>query len=99
MNIPFLTALEGVKTVMTFQTTLFTLGNSHAVRLPKKLLEELSFAEHQPVVLRVNETGAIVIEKDHASPYKSLKDRFTGYTGDYQAEEWDTGERVGKELL
>ena len=85
--------------MMTFQTNVFTLGNSHAVRIPKRLLEALSYSDHEPVELSAAEDGTIVIKKAAKNSYRTLRDRFSGYTGDYQPGEWDTGPQVGKELL
>ncbi|MDR1802041.1 MAG: hypothetical protein LBQ94_00405 [Treponema sp.] len=34
-----------------------------------------------------------------AGKHITLKERLKNYSGDYKAEEWDTGEPVGRELL
>lgn len=85
--------------IAAFRTTVFALGNSHAVRIPKRLLESLAYKENESVELSVGEEGSIIMKKLTPATYRSLKDRFTGYTGDYQPGEWDTGKPVGKEVL
>lgn len=84
---------------MNYQTNVFTLGNSHAVRIPKRILEALSYGDHEAVSLSVTENGSILIRKSKSNGYLSLRERFAGYTGNCQCQEWDTGQPVGKELL
>lgn len=46
-------------------------------------------------------TGICRIKKaseEQEKSYPSLVERFSGYTGDYAPEEWDTGAVVGKEI-
>ena len=85
---------------MNYQTHIFMTGNSQAVRLPKALLEFLGFGSGDEVTLSADqEANAIIIQKAKPVPYKSIKDLFAGYSGDYRPAEWDTGQGVGKELL
>ena len=84
---------------LSFKTAIFTLGNSNVVRIPKRLLESLSYAVNEPVELSVGENNSIVIKKAASKPYRTIEDRFAGYTGDYRPGEWDTGKPVGKEIF
>lgn len=85
---------------MSYNASIFSLGNSHAVRLPKKLLEAIGFLGNEKVVISTNEDDAIIIKKAARRTYsKSLEDRFAGYTGGYSPVEWDVGGSVGKEIF
>lgn len=82
-----------------YYSNIFSLGNSHAIRLPKKLLEALSFKNNERVIISATEDDTIIIKKAAPNVYRSIKDRFQGYTGSYTAVEWDTGDQVGKEIF
>ena len=80
-------------------TTIQKWGNSQAVRLPKSILEEVSLEENDQVEI-VSENETIIIKKAirKRRAKKSLEERFAGYTGDYQCEEYDWGKPMGKEV-
>ena len=85
---------------MNYDTSIFALGNSHAIRLPKILLDALNFNLDEKVVISMNDdSDTIIIKKASPKVYKSIKDRFVGYTGEYVPVEWDTGKAVGMELF
>lgn len=71
-------------------------GNSHAIRIPKGILVLSNFHENDKVEIEADDNQIIIkhIQKKHLT----LKERFEGYTGDYNIEEWDTGKPVGKEI-
>ena len=79
-------------------TTIQKWGNSHAVRLPKIVLESLFLQENDAVEIKtVNDTIVIskAIRKRRAKI--SLEERFKDYTGEYSCEEYDWGSPVGRE--
>ena len=81
-----------------YRTSVFPLGNSHAVRLPKDLMDAVSFRNHEKIMIQATESGEILIQKEPSVSYPSIAERFAGYSGDYQPSEWDTGQS-GREIL
>ena len=77
-------------------TTIQKWGNSHAVRIPKYLLEKTCLQENDPVEIKV-EDGAVMIIP--IKKHRTLQDRIAEYSGEYNCEEWDTGIPKGKEVL
>lgn len=75
--------------------TIQKWGNSHAVRLPKAILEMAKIHENERVEIKV-ENGMIIINP--VKKYRTLEERIAGYKGDYQCSEWDTGKQTGKEV-
>jgi len=78
--------------------TIQKWGNSQAVRLPKAILELAQFGENENVAISV-ENNKIVIEKKAGVQHRTLKERLTGFAGEYTFEEWNTGAPVGSEVL
>ena len=83
---------------MYYTTNIFSLGNSHAVRLPKKLLDALSFSDNEAVTITSPDNKSVLIQRAVPDEHKKITERFRGYSGDYSAVEWDTGLPVGKEI-
>lgn len=71
-------------------------GNSQGIRLSKDDLNKAGFVLEETVDLYV-EDNKIILEK----PKKelTLEELFADYDGDYNPEEWDTGDSVGDEIL
>ena len=78
--------------------TIQKWGNSHAIRLPKGILEAVALRENERVEITA-EQDVITIKKANKRKYKNLEELFNGYTGDYNCSEWNTGTSVGKEVL
>ncbi len=76
-------------------TTIQKWGNSQAVRIPKAILEMAEFRENDRVEIKVQDGNLLIIP---IKKRKTLADRITGYKGDYQCSEWDTGKPSGKEV-
>lgn len=70
-------------------------GNSHAIRLPKGILEVADLHENDRVEINADNDSIVIkrINKKH----KTLEERLVDYTGDYICNEWDTEETKGKE--
>ena len=85
---------------MNFNTHIFSVGNSQAIRIPKKLLEFLGFHTGDQVSLSVDDQAkSIIIKKAVPDTYKSIRELFAGYhSSGYIPSEWDTGELLGKEI-
>lgn len=84
------------KEVMYVYTTIQKWGNSHAIRLPKALLEMTELNENDSVEIRVQDGNLVIIPvKKHIT----LKERIAEYKGDYKCSEWDTGKPLGKEVF
>jgi antitoxin MazE len=80
------------------RSTIQKWGNSQAIRLPKAILKSANLAENEAVQIFA-ETDRIIIQKDIEKKHKTIKERCTGYDGDYVFEEWDTGPAVGCEVI
>lgn len=77
-------------------STIQKWGNSHAVRLPKAILEMASLKENDKVEIKVQDGNLVIIPvKKHVT----LKERIAEYKGDYRCEEWNTGTPTGKEVF
>jgi len=70
-------------------------GNSHAIRLPKGILEVAELHENDRVEINADRDSIVIkrLKKKHTT----LEERIANYTGDYNCSEWDTGETKGKE--
>lgn len=55
-------------------------GNSHGIRLPKTLLEELNIRENDRVEI-TRQDNTISIKKAAVHPHKTLEERLTAYYG------------------
>lgn len=71
-------------------------GNSHAIRLPKGILEVADLHENDRVEIQADKNSIVIqrLNKRH----KTLEERLADYKGDYQCSEWDTGDTKGKEV-
>ena len=77
-------------------TTIQKWGNSHAIRLPKGLLEVASLREDDRVEINA-ENGCIIIRRANKK-HRTLEERLAGFKDGYKCSEWDTGEPQGKEV-
>ncbi|MTI48908.1 AbrB/MazE/SpoVT family DNA-binding domain-containing protein [Sporosalibacterium faouarense] len=71
-------------------------GNSHAVRLPKSLLESVEMKENSEVEIKVQDGNLIIIP---IKKHKTLEERIAEYQGEYKCKEWDVGKTKGNEVL
>ena len=84
---------------MYYTTNIFALGNSHAIRLPKKLLDALSFSDNETVMITSPDSKSVLIQKYALKTHRTIQERFQEYSGGYTASEWNTGLPAGKELI
>lgn len=73
-------------------------GNSHAIRLPKELMEKAELSVNDKIVVSVN-GKEIVLKKLEESHSAKLVQRFQNYDGDYMCQELESGSDVGKEVF
>lgn len=78
-------------------TVIQKWGNSHGIRIPKALLNEVKWSENEPIKILV-EDNKIIIEKDEEIKRKNIKDLFKDFKGKYEPIEIDWGEKKGKEI-
>ncbi len=76
--------------------TIRKWGNSQGIRIPKGILEMASLHENDEVSMNA-EKGRIVIELVKQR-HRTLDERFAGYSGAAQSQEWETGASTGKEV-
>ena len=76
--------------------TIQKWGNSHAIRIPKIILEEINLQENDKVVIEREEDRIII--KRVEKKYQTLKELFSDYTEEYKCEEWLTGQPKGNEV-
>ena len=91
------------------ETQLKEWGTSRAVRIPKPICEQLGISIGSPLVIEFHsdDTGSFVVlrpvSEEHRSysdaPYRSMDDLFSGYEGEYVAQEADWGDDVGAEVV
>jgi antitoxin MazE len=74
--------------------TIQKWGNSHAVRIPKIVLSAANLKEKDKVQI-ITKQDEIIIRKSEKT-HKTWAERFDGYTGTYEAGEFDTT-AVGEE--
>ena len=72
-------------------------GNSQGIRIPKHMLEELTWSDNETVDISVAD-GKIIIERVTASGKKNIKELFEGFKGTYKPSEFDWGKPSGREV-
>lgn len=77
-------------------TSIAKWGNGQGIRIPKGILERLSWKSGQKVELIVDNDELKI--KPIRNKRKSIQELFEGYDEDYQCQEMDWGEPVGKEI-
>ena len=81
------------------ETTIQKWGNSHAIRLPKPVIDLLLLKENDKVELKASNGSIIVTKASRKRRAKiSLEERFEGYSGSYVCSECDFGKPVGNEV-
>lgn len=71
-------------------------GNSVAIRVPKRILEQAQLREGDLLDLAVNEPGCFSVKRTHAKP--SLQEMVDAITPENLHDETDWGPVVGKEV-
>ena len=72
-------------------------GNSQGIRIPKHMLEELTWSDNEAVDVSVAD-GKIVIERVKRPERKNIKELFDGFKGKYEPSEFDWGKPTGREV-
>lgn len=81
------------------ETTIQKWGNSHAIRIPKPILELLFLKENDTVELKADNNSIVVTKANRKRRSKiSLEERFKGYSGSYVCSECNSGKPVGNEV-
>jgi len=70
-------------------------GNSHGVRIPKIILDEIHWKENESLEIRT-ESDKIIIER--TTRRKNIKELFADYHGEYTPVKIDWGNPRGKEI-
>ena len=70
-------------------------GNSHGIRIPKTILEDLKWKEKEPLTIDIQD-GKIVIERIQKT--KNIKDLFKDFNEEYEPEEIKWGNPTGEEI-
>ncbi len=76
-------------------TAIRKWGNSHGVRISKKVLESVRWKDNEQVILKAMD-GKIIIEK--ANRRKNIKELFDEYNEEYTPANIDWGEPEGEEI-
>lgn len=76
-------------------TAIQKWGNSHGVRIPKKVLESVQWKDNEQVILKAMD-GKIIIEK--ANRRKNIKELFDECNEEYTPANIDWGEPEGEEI-
>jgi len=86
------------KKVTRVITNISKWGNSHAVRLPKELLEQAKITANDKVLISFN-GREITMRKVEETKSARLARRFEGFQGDTKCTEDSFGPDVGKEVV
>ncbi len=78
------------------QTRMQKWGNSHAVRIPKTIMEMAKIEENDKISIEVKDGNIVILP---IKKHKGLDDRIGEYESRYECNEWDTGEPQGKEIF
>jgi len=84
-------------------------GNSQGIRLPKFMLDQLSFAENEEVEITAERDGILIRKVNKSKDHKSLQQRLEEFYkkdietiirehGDYDPPEVDWGKPAGDEI-
>ena len=85
--------------MINIETTIQKWGNSHAIRIPKPILDLLFLKEDDKVELRAVNDHIVVTKASRRRRSKtSLEERFKDYGGSYVCNECYTGKPVGNEV-
>ena len=85
---------------MEVSAKVFTIGNSNAVRIPRLIMKTLSWNANDYVNMRLNDDKELIISKKNANKeYPSIRELFSGYTGNYNPKEFAPNDRRGMELI
>ncbi len=77
-------------------STIFKLGNSNAIRLPKAIMKALNFSTNDEISMETKD-NMLIISKHNGK--KSIKELFVNYDKEYFADEtFDDGPK-GREML
>jgi len=77
--------------------TIQKWGNSHAIRIPKAILETALFKADEQVEIIV-EDNKIIIKKAVRKKHITLEERLKDFNGEYVFEECDWGKPMGNEI-
>ncbi len=77
-------------------TTIQKWGNSQGIRIPKSILENLSWNENEQIMILVD-NGKLIMKKAKEKR-KNIKELFKDYNGNYKTSEIDWGEPKGNEI-
>lgn len=79
------------------QVTIQKWENSQGIRIPKAFLDTVGMSENDCVELERMNDNIIIKKADHTTKV-TLDEIFAGYDGDYEAEPFDWGKPIGKEV-
>ena len=81
------------------EATIQKWGNSHAIRIPKPILDLLFLKENDKVELKADNNSIVVTKASRKRRAKiSLEERFIGYNGSYVCSESESGKPIGNEV-
>ena len=79
------------------QTQVKTWGNSQGIRIPKFMLDDLTWSENEMVDIIIDD-GKIIIERSRTNQRPDIHALFEGFKGKYEPSEPDWGEPSGREV-
>lgn len=72
-------------------------GNSQGIRIPKFMLDDLTWADDEVVDIIVD-NGKIIIERSRTHQRPDIHALFEGFKGKYEPSEIDWGDSSGREV-
>lgn len=79
------------------QTAIQKWGNSHGIRIPKHIIDNLALSENEKVDIGILD-DKIVISKIAKPSRKNISELFADYHEEYTAKECDWGSPAGEEI-
>lgn len=72
-------------------------GNSQGIRIPKFMLDDLTWSENEMVDIIIDD-GRIIIERSKTNQRPDIHALFEGFKGKYEPSEPDWGDPSGREV-
>ena len=85
---------------MELSSQIFPLNEGSAIYIPKSVMQALSLNIKDSVTLEVRNNEEIIIRKrEIKNNYPSIAELFANYKGNVKVQEFQLGDRVGRELI
>ena len=74
-------------------------GNGLGIRLPKEFIDKAGITETSRVEVSEADGRLVITRAKEKYKHIPLKERLKDFNGSFEAEDWDDGEPVGREMI